>query len=198
MHARLLLGVFGVVFAACTNGAAPPAASPASKLTIVPQGMVGVALVGAEAAPFETISADALLAKKKEVQAEAIAMGASAERSPGLFFYAFDRTRVVYFYGRTHWRCSGLGCWDYVAEKQYVVLRDGHAESKLGVGGTIDLYESAAPVRGGMSFEEVKAVLGPPRRVEPLQYVGSERWYYADRTILFLGMRVAAIEAPRP
>jgi hypothetical protein len=47
-----------------------------------------------------------------------------------------------------------------------------------------------------MSFDEVRAALGPPLRVERLQSVGSERWYYTDRTILFLGMRVAGIEAP--
>jgi hypothetical protein len=160
--------------------------------------MVGVALVDASTAPLETITPGELAAKKKEVQAEAIALGVSAERSPGIFFYAFDKTRIVYFYGRTHWRCRGLGCWDYVAEKLYVVPRDGSAESKLGVKSTIDLYETGAPVRGGMSFDEVRAILGPPTRVEPLQYVGSERWYYRDRTILFLGMHVAAIEAPPP
>lgn len=158
--------------------------------------MVGVALVGADDAPYEAITADELLEKQKQVRAEARELGTSAERSPGLFFYAFDKTRLVYFYGRTHWRCKGLGCWDYVAEKRFVVLRDGDAEAKLGVERTTALYESASPIRGGMSFEEVKAVLGPPLRVEPLQTVGSERWYYPDRTILFLGMRVAGIEAP--
>ncbi len=179
-----------IIAAACSS-------TPA-KLRIVPQGMIGVALVGADRAPYQTVTADELLAKQKEVAASNEAIGGPAiEGAAGLFFYAFDSDRLVYHYGHTHWRCKGLGCWDYVADVMYVVRRRGDAAVKLGVDREIALYEQAHDgVRGGMSMDEVKALLGPPARASVEQRVGDSRWYYADRTILFLGGSVAAVELP--
>jgi hypothetical protein len=63
--------------------------------------------------------------------------------------------------------------------------RSSSSESKLGVDNQIALYEKGEVVKGGMSSAQVRALLGPPTRVEPLQVVGSERWHYPTRTILF-------------
>jgi len=195
-----------IIAAACSNSSVSPAntaanvqtAAPLGKLRIVPQGMIGVALVGVDRAPYETVTADELLAKQKEVAAAVEAMGGAAtEGAAGLFFYGFDSDRLVYHYGHTHWRCKGLGCWDYVAAMMYVVRRQGDAAVKLGVDRKIDLYEhDHGGIRGGMSMDEVKALLGPPPRTSMEQRVGDSRWYYADRTILFLGGSVAAVEPP--
>jgi hypothetical protein len=69
-------------------------------------------------------------------------------------------------------------------------------EATLGVKDQIDLYERSDGVKGGMTPAQVRAAYGEPTRVEPLQYVGSERWYYPTTTILFLGGEVARIGAP--
>lgn len=172
------------------------AGAPSSQFQKIPNGMVGVRLVGADDAPMKTVSADDLLAKESEVKAEVERAGAATEGSPGLYFYGFDSSRIVYFFGRTHWRCKGLGCWDYVAETLYVVPRGHGAEAKLHVDKEIALYEQGDVVKGGMTFAQVEGILGKPARREPLQLFGSERWHYPSRTILFLGGRVAGVEAP--
>jgi len=179
-----------------TPTSAPSSASATASLRVVPQGMVGVALVGADRAPTVTLGASELRAKIEAAHAEAQRVGRATEGSPGIFFYGFDADRLVYFSGRTHWRCSGLGCWDYVADALYVVRRGGGVEATLGVKEQIDLYERGDGVKGGMTPAQVRAAYGEPTRVEPLQYVGSERWYYPTKTILFLGGEVAKIEAP--
>jgi len=179
-----------------TPTSAPSSASATASLRVVPQGMVGVALVGADRAPTVTLGASELRAKIEAAHAEAQRVGRATEGSPGIFFYGFDADRLVYFSGRTHWRCSGLGCWDYVADALYVVRRGGGVEATLGVKVQIDLYERGDGVKGGMTPAQVRAAYGEPTRVEPLQYVGSERWYYPTKTILFLGGEVAKIEAP--
>ena len=179
-----------------TPTSAPSSASATASLRVVPQGMVGVALVGADRAPTVTLGACELRAKLEAAHAEAQRVGRATEGSPGIFFYGFDADRLVYFSGRTHWRCSGLGCWDYVADALYVVRRGGGVEATLGVKEQIDLYERGDGVKGGMTPAQVRAAYGEPTRVEPLQYVGSERWYYPTKTILFLGGEVAKIEAP--
>ena len=183
-----------LALAACSRSTA----APLGKLRVVPQGMIGVALVGVDRAPHETVTADELLAKQHEVAAAVEAMGGPAtEGAAGLFFYGFDSDRLVYHHGHTHWRCKGLGCWDYVADIMYVVRRESDAAAKLGVDRQIDLYEhDHGGIRGGMSMDAVKAVLGPPTRASMEQRFGDSRWYYADRTILFLGGSVAAVEPP--
>ena len=186
---------------ACTHPAPTPASSASTtassaSIRVVPQGTVGVALVGVDRAPSETLGASEHRAKIEAAHAEASRVGQATEGSPGIFFYGFDADRLVYFSGRTHWRCSGLGCWDYVADVLYVVHRGGGVEATLGVKEQLELYERADGVKGGMTPAQVRAAYGEPMRVEPLQYVGSERWYYPTRTILFLGGEVAGIEAP--
>lgn len=184
-----------VALFACSHVDAP--AGSLTKLRVVPQGMVGVSLVGADTARHETLTAGALQSKVKAANEEAERVGPSTEGSPGIFFYGFDEHRLVYFAGHTHWRCNGLGCWDYVADELYVIGRSGGVEKTLGVQGQIDLYERGQQdIKGGMTPAQVRAVNGPPTRIEPLQVVGSERWYYPTRTILFLDGEVAGIEAP--
>lgn len=185
-----------LLLTACSASAGSATTARPSALRVVPQGMVGVALVGANSAPLETVTADELLAKEEHVHEEVGRVGPSAEGSPGIYFYGFDADRIVFFYGKLHRRCPQLGCIDYVADRLYVVPRTGGAEAKLKVEKQIALYEMPGDVRGGMHQADVRAKLGPPDRVEPLQTFGSERWYYPAQTILFLNGEVAAIEPP--
>lgn len=84
-----------------------------------------------------------LRAKIEAAHAESTRVGGPS--APGIFFYGFDASCLVYFSGRTHWRCTGLGCWDYVADRLYVVRRGGGVEATLGVAKQVDLR---APGRG--------------------------------------------------
>ena len=74
-------------------------------------------------------------------------------------------SRLVYFSGRTHWRCTGLGCWDYVADRLYVVRRGGGVEATLGVAKQVDLYERPAAVSSSPHSRDATAFAAASRSV---------------------------------
>jgi len=187
--------------AACAKCGAPAAkpddvaTEPTAGQTIVPQLVVGLAFPGRDTAPHEGLSLKEALSLRAEIEDEA-KDSPREEGSRDWFFHGFDDRTLSFFVGRFHVRCDYLGCQDYVVERIVDVPRSADAMRRLGVESTVALYEvGVRGVRGGMTQEEVKQVLGPPASSMAEQYFGSFRWRYDDgTTILFWNDVVAGIE----
>lgn len=196
------LGCGLLLVAACAKCGAPAAkpgdvtAEPATGQTLVPQLVVGLAFPGRDTAPHEGLSLSEALALRAEIENDA-KESPRDEGSRGWFFHGFDDRTLSFFVGRFHVRCEILGCQDYVVERIVDVPRSADAMRQFDVDRTVALYEvGVSGVRGGMTPEEVKQVLGPPTSTMPEQYFGSFRWRYDDGTmILFWSNVVAGIEA---
>jgi len=178
--------------------AAPEPAKDGGKKIILPQGLVGVGFSGEDAAPTKTLTLEKALALKAEVDA-AFEKDYTGEGHERWFFHAFDAASLYFFVGRFHLKCTGmLGCMEYVVETIYGVPRSDKAEAELGVEDTVGLWEEGIMgVRGGMSADEVKAVLGEPASEEVLQYFGSFRYNYPKVSVTFLNNEVAFVH-PKP
>jgi hypothetical protein len=190
------------VFAAQACGSAVPrgaADSPASglptgEMIVVPQGLVGVSFSGIEKAGVKSLSPG----KAKELKAkvdEAYKKNYTEEGHEKWFFHGFDKKYLYFFVGRFRMKCEGmLGCMEYVADTLYRVPRSEKTEADLEAKHDVDLWEvGIRGVKGGMTEEEVKAVLGEPQSVEALQYVGSFRYNYSDISVTFLNNEVAFV-----
>lgn len=200
---RIAACVGSVLFgstAACAGaggGSAEVAAPVDAGERRVPQLVVGLAFPGRDTAPERTLSAARAMRLRAEIRAEGAGQ-AAAEGRRGWFFHAFDGRRLKFMVGRFQRRCARLGCHDYVIESIVVVPRSDQAARDLEVAGTIALYEEGVGgVRGDMTPEEVRRVLGEPTRILPLQYVGSARWDYPTLSIVMWADRVADIHPPR-
>jgi len=186
----------------CARGTTPSPSSSADAAQqttgprIVPQLVVGLAFPGVDTAPHEGRTLAKALALRAEIEDEARSHDRD-EGTRGWFFHGFDDRTLSFFVGRFHVRCEILGCQDYVVERIVDVPRSADAMRQFDVDRTVALYEVGVHgVRGGMTEEEVKQVLGPPTSTMPEQYFGSFRWRYDDGTmILFWNNVVAGIEA---
>jgi len=202
MKSPLIHLLVALLLAACARGTAPAMSSgdnvspPTPGMQIVPQLVVGLAFPGVDTAPHEEMSLAAALDLKAEIEDEARSHDRD-EGTRGWFFHGFDDRTLSFFVGRFHVRCEILGCQDYVVERIVDVPRSADAMRQFDVDRTVALYEvGVSGVRGGMTPEEVKQVLGPPTSTMPEQYFGSFRWRYDDGTmILFWSNVVAGIEA---
>jgi len=185
--------------AACGPAAKPPpeTAEPVTdheEKIILPQGLVGVGFSGEDTAPTQTLTLAKALALKVKVD-EAFEKDHTGEGHEQWFFHAFDATSLYFFVGRFHLKCTGmLGCMEYVVDTIYSVPRSDKSEAELGVEDTVGLWEEGIMgIRGGMSAEEVKAVLGKPESEDVLQYVGSFRYNYPQVSVTFLNNEVAFV-----
>jgi hypothetical protein len=198
-RALLVACVLCASAAGCGPAAKPPpgaarAETGGGNKIILPQGLVGVGFSGEDTAPTKKLTLEKAAALKAEVD-EAFEKDHTGEGHVQWFFHAFDATSLYFFVGRFHLKCTGmLGCMEYVVDTIYSVPRSDRAEAELGVEDTVGLWEEGIlGIRGGMSAEEVKAVLGEPDSEEVLQYVGSFRYSYPQVSVTFLNDGVAFV-----
>ncbi|MCK9463975.1 MAG: hypothetical protein M0R80_30530 [Proteobacteria bacterium] len=190
--------IVALLLTGCARGTTPTPSSSADAAQqttgpqIVPQLVVGLAFPGIDTAPQEEMSLAAALDLREEIEDEARSHPRD-EGTRGWFFHGFDDRTLYFFVGRFHVRCEILGCQDYVVERIIEVRRSADAMRKFGVENVVLFYEVGVHgVRGGMTPEEVKQVLGPPSSTVAEQYVGSFRWLYDDGTAVLFWNNVAA------
>lgn len=190
--------IAALLLTGCARGTTPipsssaGAAQQATGPQIVPQLVVGLAFPGVDTAPHEEMSLAAALDLKAEIEDEAKSHDRD-EGTRGWFFHGFDDRTLYFFVGHFHVRCDYLGCQDYVVERIVEVRRSADAMRKFGVEDVVLFYEvGASGVRGGMTPDEVKQVLGPPTSTIAEQYFGSFRWLYDDGTSVLFWDNVAA------
>lgn len=158
--------------------------TPSNVHHIVPRGIVGVSFVCPE--EVEAVEISYLDAKKLMTE--------------DVFFNGFDRNYLIFHATRyeTNPARNKLPFGTYVTEKIYIVKRSRDAEAVLGVSGIIYFYEvGEMGIKGGMSAEEVGAVLGQPRSVEQLGPYGSFEFVYDEATVRFLEGKVAHLSRTR-
>jgi hypothetical protein len=194
-HIHLFVALLLTGCARGTTPTPPSSADAAQQATgprIVPQLVVGLAFPGIDTAPHEEMSLAAALDLEAEIEDEARSHDRD-EGTRGWFFHGFDDRTLFFFVGRFHVRCDYLGCQDYAAERVVEVRRSADAMRKLGVENVVLFYEvGVRGVRGGMTPDEVKQVLGPPASTAAEQYFGSFRWLYDDGTSVLFWNNVAA------
>jgi hypothetical protein len=187
-----------LLLAGCARGTAPAtssgsdAAPPTPGPQIVPQLVVGLGFPGIDTAPHEEMSLASALDLEAKIEDEAKSRDRD-EGTRGWFFHGFDDRTLYFFVGRFHVRCDHLGCQDYVVERIVEVRRSADAMKRFGVEDVVLFYEvGVRGVRGGMTPDEVKQVLGPPSSTMAEQYFGSFRWLYDDGASVLFWNNVAA------
>jgi hypothetical protein len=175
--------------AACAAGAA------SGQKQVVPQALIGVEFKGMDTAPVTSMTPARAAALKDKVEAEH-KDHYTEEGHSAWFFHAFDSRHLYFFVARYHVECENmLGCLEYIVEKMIRVPRTAAALEKLEVKDTVDLYEKGVQgIRGGMSRDEVEAVMGEPESEEPLQLFGSFRLHYPGLDVTFYGEAVLSVQ----
>lgn len=174
--------------------AAGPAAAEQDEKQIVPQALIGVEFKGIDTAGVTSKTLAQAAALKDKVDEEH-KEHYTEEGHRAWFFHAFNKHHLYFFVARYHIECENmLGCLEYIVEEMVRVPRSEAALEKLGVKDEVDLYEVGVHgVKGGMTRDEVTAVLGEPESEMPLQLFGSFRMHYPGLDVTFYGERVLTV-----
>lgn len=176
------------------GAAAGPAAAVPDGKQVVPQALIGVEFKGIDTAEVTSKTLAQAAALKDKVEAEHKEHH-TEEGHRAWFFHAFTKHHLYFFVARYHIECENmLGCLEYIVEEMVRVPRTEAALEKLGVKEEVDLYEvGVRGVKGGMTRNEVTAVLGEPESEVPLQLFGSFRLHYPGLDVTFYGERVLTV-----
>jgi len=184
----LLLSIPVLMIVLCGFGAAPQDTSKVINVKhTIPQGIVGVRFVCSDEVKTIDLTLDEALDLEQQVYLEGRLKW---------FFKEFDRDYLYFFTARyipnpeKFKRPWGT----YVTENIYRVKSSQAAEVELGVIEIIEFYEIGKHgIRGGMTKDEVIAILGKPNSIEVLGPLGSFDYLYDDFTVRFLEYKVALI-----
>jgi hypothetical protein len=162
---------------------------------VVPQALIGVSFKGIDTAKADSKTLAQAAALKDTIDKEH-KEHYTEDGHRAWFFHAFDKHHLYFFVARYHVECENmLGCLEYIVEKMIRVPRTAAALEKLEVKDKVDLYEKGVQgIRGGMTRDEVTALLGEPESEVPLQLFGSFRLFYPGLTITFYGERVLTVQ----
>ena len=181
------------VLSACTRKPMNNDALKYEKYTI-PQGLVGIRFTGGE----EVETRDISWSEARKIWEDIDRSNEQASsKGPHIrwFFKEFDRDHLVFFTAKYEPNPEYRRPWGtYVTQNLYRVKRSEEAERELGVLEVVRFYESGKHgIKGGMSPEEVKSLLGEPEAVNELGPFGSFDFVYRDFTVRFLEDRAALI-----